>query len=427
MRMNKRSFEHIGETLWEARLSNGLRLCVVPKKGFRSCYALLAADYGGAHRRFSLDGGVHDTPAGVAHYLEHKMFDLPGGDNALNILTANGADPNASTGPDMTAYFFQCTDHFEENLRMLLHFVSTPYFTEETVEKERGIITQEILMGEDDPGLCLYYRLLRMLYAAHPIRDRVAGTVESIREITAGTLRTCHDAFYAPGNMVLCVEGDVDPERVLAIAGEALPQEPRPVPQADFGPEESLLPVESFCREQMPVSAPQFLLGAKLPPAGRGEEGLRRRLTASLAMRTAFGRSSPFFTRLYARGLLNLDFDYEVDFIAGTAMLLLGGESRDPEAVLDELKGEVAAIAAQGLEEERFRRAKRASLGARLRGLEDFESVCFALASGLFDDCCALDAPGMLESVSRADCERFLLDAFHPERLALAIFEPKKD
>ena len=425
--MRRRSFEHIGEVLYEETLPNGLRLCVVPKKGFRSSYALFAADYGGAHRRFTLDGRLIDTPAGVAHYLEHKMFDLPGGDNALDILTANGADPNASTGADMTSYFFQCTEHFEENLRMLLHFVSTPYFTDETVEKERGIITQEILMGEDDPGLGLYYRLLGMLYASHPLRERVAGTEESIRAITAETLYACHRAFYAPGNMVLCVEGDVDPERSLAIAREALPQETQPVPEADFGPAESLLPVESYSRETMPVSAPQFLLGAKFAPAAKGEEALRRRLTASLALRTLFGRSSPFYTRLYAKGLLNLDFDYEADFITNAAMLILGGESRDPDAVLAEVKKEIEALEKNGLDEERFRRAKRASLGARLRGLEDFESVCFALASGLIEGYCALEGPELLERIDKADCERFLLDVLRPERLAFAIYEPKKD
>ena len=427
MGMNRRSFEQIGEELWEARLPNGLRLCVVPKKGFRGNCAVLAVDYGGAHRRFTLAGERYETPAGVAHYLEHKMFDLPGGDNALDILTSNGADPNASTGADMTAYFFQCSSRLEENLRMMLHFVSTPYFTEETVEKERGIITQEILMGEDDPGLNLYYRMLRMLYAGHPARERIAGTVDSIREIGADTLTLCHRAFYAPGNMALCVEGDVEPERILAIAREALPAEPGPLPETDFGPAEELAPRERFCREAAPVSAPQFMIGAKFAPAAKGEALLRQRLTASLALRTLLGRSSPFFTGLYDEGLLNLDFDYELDFIPEAASLILGGESRDPEAVLAALNREREKLEAQGLDEARFRRAKRASLGARLRGLEDFESICFALASGLFDGYCALDGPTVLESVAKADCERFLLDVLRPERLALAIFEPKKE
>ncbi|MBR1457305.1 MAG: insulinase family protein, partial [Oscillospiraceae bacterium] len=272
--MERLEYPGLGETLYAATLPNGLRLRVIPKPGFRSAFAAFATDYGGAHRRFRIDGETVDTPAGVAHYLEHKMFDLPNGDNALNILTANGADPNAFTSSGMTCYYFQCTHSFEENLRMLLHFVSTPYFTEETVQKERGIIAQEIRMGEDNPGTVLYYSLLRQLYAHHPIRDRVAGTVESIQEITHDTLYACHKVFYAPGNMCLCVEGDVDPERILAIAQEELPAESGSVPEADFGKPEDPLPVEPFARLSMPVSAPQFLIGAKLRPAPAGEAAL---------------------------------------------------------------------------------------------------------------------------------------------------------
>ena len=425
--MRRKSYETIGETLIEERLPNGLHVCIVPKKGFRSTYAVLAANYGGAHRRFRLDGVSAETPAGAAHYLEHKSFDLPGGDDAMELLSANGADPNAYTGPDMTAYYFQCAEHFEENLRLLLHFVTTPCFTEEAVEKERGIIEQEILMGEDDPGLRLYYRLLGMLYASHPARERVAGTTESIRAITAETLSLCHRAFYAPSNLVLCVEGDVDPARVLDIARETLPAEPRPLPEVDFGPEESLLPLERFSREEDEVSAPEFLIGAKFRPAAPGEEALRQRLTASLALRCFLGRSSPFFTRLYDEGLLNLDFGCEVEFVPGAATLTLGGESRDPEAVLRALEQALEELRTKGLDEALFRRAKRASLGARLRALEDFESVCLALAAGVFAGYGALDGVSMVESLRREDCERFLLDTLAGERLALAVSAPRKE
>ena len=235
--MDRREYPNIGETLYSSVLPNGLRLNVVPKKGFSTRYAVFAADYGGAHRRFTLDGKAIDTPAGVAHFLEHKMFDLPNGDNALNILSANGADPNAFTSSGVTCYYFSCTEGFEENLRMLLHFVSTPYFTAETVSKEQGIIGQEIRMGEDSPDSAVYYNLMEQLYSHHPIRDRVAGTLESIAQISHETLYNCHRAFYAPSNMALCVEGDVDPGTIETIALEVLGRDCAPVPVADFGPE----------------------------------------------------------------------------------------------------------------------------------------------------------------------------------------------
>ena len=424
--MNKREFPSLGETLYTAVLPNGLRLCVVPKPGFRASYAVFATNYGGAMRRFRLDGQDLDTPAGVAHFLEHKMFDLPDGDNALSLLAANGADPNAFTASDLTCYYFECTEKLEENLRLLLHFVSTPYFTAETVQKEQGIIAQEILMGEDSPDNALFYNLLEQLYAAHPIRERVVGTVESIAQITEETLYACHRAFYSPGNMCLCVEGDVEPERIEAIARECLPAQSLPVPEPDFGPEETLLPLEPLRRAAMPVSAPQFLIGAKLPTLP-GEAGLRQRITAQLALRLLVGSSTHFYAGLYADGTLNRDFDYELYSSAGTSAVLIGGESEKPEAVLDALKGEIARVCTEGFDAAAFERARRASYGARLRGLEDFESVCVSLAEGQFEGYCPLDSLAVLDSLTKAECEAFIREELRPERFALSIIEPKKD
>jgi predicted Zn-dependent peptidase len=422
--MEHKAFPSLGEDLYTEALPNGLRLQVIPKPGFRSCYAVLAVNYGGAFRRFRLNGEDFDTPAGAAHYLEHKMFDLPEGDKALEQLSANGADPNAFTSTGITCYYFQCTDRFEENLKLLLHFVSTPYFTEETVQKEQGIIAQEILEEEDSPDGAVYHNLLRQLYAHHPLRDKVIGSLESIRQISAQTLYDCHRAFYTPPNLCLCVEGDVEPEEVARIARETLPAESAPRPQADFGPAESPLPLEPLHRAQMDVAAPQFLIGAKLSPVG--EDLLRERLTAPLALRLLVGASSDFYNRLYAQGLLSRDFDAELDFSLGQGTLILGGESRDPEAVLRELGQELARVSREGLDPDRFERAKRSSLGARLRGLEDFESLCIALAEGLFDGYCALDAAELLQSVTRAECEDFLRRELGREKLALSIIEPRR-
>lgn len=423
--MQKKNYENIGECIYEGTLENGLRIRVIPKKGFSSFYAAFATDYGGAHRRFAVDGQMIDTPAGVAHFLEHKMFDLPNGDNALNMLSANGADPNAFTSSGMTCYYFQCTHSFEENLRLLLHFVSTPYFTDETVQKEQGIIAQEIRMGEDNPGIAVYYNLLKLLYSHHPVRDQVAGTVESIAEITAETLYNCHRVFYAPSNMVLCVEGDVDPERITAIAREELPAERSAVPAADFGEDEGLLPRGSEHIVPMAVSAPQFLFGAKIEQ--HDSDVLRQRLVGQLALRLLLGNSSPFYTRLYADGTLNRDFDYEADYTAGTATIIIGGESKEPEKVHRELNTEVAAVKEKGLDDERFQRAKRASLGARLRGLEDFENVCLSVVDGVFDGYEALDAIAMLDSIERCECEEFIVTNLSPERIAVSIIAPKKE
>ena len=423
--MESRDYPNIGEKLYSTVLENGLQLNVVTKTGFSTRYAVFATNYGGAHRRFQLEGQTIDTPAGVAHFLEHKMFDLPNGDNALNILSANGADPNAFTSSGVTCYYFQCTEGFEENLRMLLHFVSTPYFTAETVEKEQGIIAQEIMMGEDSPDSAVYYNLMEMLYAHHPVRDKVAGTVESISRITHETLYACHKAFYAPSNMALCVEGDVDPAEIERIAREVLGTERAPVPEADFGEAESLLPVVSLRRESMEVAAPLFLIGAKLQAEQSGEAAMRQRLLARLALRILCGASSDFYSRLYAQGVLNRNFDYDIDFSAGTGTIIIGGESLEPEQVLRELSLEVEKVRTQGLPEAAFQQAKRATLGSTLRALEDFENVCVSLAIGLFDGYCAFDSMPVLQSISRKECEDFITENLAAERLALSIIQAK--
>ena len=427
MSMQKLEYPATGDVLYSGTAKNGLRIRVLPKKGFSGYYAVFATDYGGTYRRFTLDGVTHDTPAGVAHYLEHKMFDLPDGDNALTLLSQNGADPNAFTSSDVTAYYFHCTRRFEENLRLLLHFVSTPYFTDETVAKEQGIIGQEIHMGEDNPGNANYYSLLKLLYRNHPIREKVIGTVESIAEITAQTLYDCHAAFYTPSNMILCVAGDVDPDAILALAEEELPAEGHTVPTVDFGEEEDLLPVETRCELEMPVAAPQFLIGSKLSPAEKGPALFRQQLTASLALRLLAGPSSPFYNRMYEAGLLNRFFDADADFSTGVGTVILGGESKDPDAVLAALLEEISRVNREGLDSGLFERARRAGIGSALRGMEDFDDVCVSLALDEFDGFCYLDYPAVMASIEKSECEAFLRENLLPERFAISIVRAKKD
>lgn len=418
--MNKTEYKNIGETVYCGELPNGLQVYVIPKPGFQSFYAIYGTRYGGAMRRFSLDGQMHDTPSGVAHFLEHKMFDLPGGDNALNILSANGADPNAFTSSGATCYFFRCTSGFEENLRMLLHFVSTPYFTEETVQKEQGIIGQEIRMGDDSPGSEIYYNLLSLLYDHHPIKDKVAGTIDSIAEITAQTLYDCHKVFYSPSNMVLCVEGDVDPEKILSIASEELPSEKSSIPRADFGTSESLIPVAAKKSVSMEVSAPQFLIGAKVDPFA----DLRTKIVASIALKLLCGSSSSFYTRLYAEGLLTRDFDFETDYSAETGTVIIGGESPDPEKVYAEFVKELASVASCGFDRAYFDRCLKSAIGSRLRSLEDFEDVCVNTVFGRFEGFDYFEGYELIKGITKEDCEAWLAENLPEDRLAISIITP---
>ena len=332
--MVSKEYPRIGEKIYHAELPNGLHIYVDRRPEFQKSYAFFATNYGGMDMKFRLDGQWRDTPAGVAHFLEHKMFDTEDG-NALQDLAANGASPNAFTSSALTGYYFESTEKFCDNLKILLSFVSIPWFTQESVDKEQGIIGQEIRMVEDDPDNQVFYGLMECLFDHHPIRVPIAGTQESISHITADTLYACHKAFYTPSNMVLTVAGDVEPEEVVRIAREILPKEPGGHIERDYGGEEDGAAAKPEKELRMEVSTPIFQLGFKAEPAPAGEEHLRRQLMGELACEALLGNSSPLYARLYSEGLINKNFGYGFELYPGCALMAAGGESCDPRAVRD--------------------------------------------------------------------------------------------
>ncbi len=327
--MKQRFYERIGESVYRETLPNGLQVCVVPKPGYAKKYAFFATRYGGMDVRFQLDGRWLDTPAGIAHYLEHKMFDTKEG-NALQELAKNGAEPNAFTANAMTGYYFDSTEHFEENLEILLSFVSVPYFTEESVAKEQGIIGQEIRMIEDNPDWQIYTRMMQALYHTSTARTSIAGTVESISHITAETLYDCHKAFYTPSNMILTVVGDVDPIHVADMARRILPREGGPAIPRDYGEEPETVAAAETCRA-MEVASPQFLVGFKCRPAADGEDYLRLAVLGDMACDILLGDSSPLYLRLYDQGLINSSFGGAFEMMPGIAYFYAGGDSQTQE------------------------------------------------------------------------------------------------
>lgn len=391
-------YPRIGETVYRETLPNGLPVCVVTKPGYRRAYALFATRYGGMDMRFALNGEWLDTPAGIAHYLEHKMFDTEEG-NALQILAQNGAEPNAFTSNAVTAYYFDSTEHFFENLRVLLSFVSVPYFTDESVQKERGIISQEIGMIEDNPEWQVYKNLIGLLYRSSPARVPVAGSVESIAGITAQTLYDCHKAFYTPGNMCLTVVGDVDPQEVLRLAREVLPAGSGPAIPRDYGEEEDLTPHEKEKTVRMEVSMPTFLLGFKCAPVGDGPEQMRQNLIGELACDVLMGESSPLYARLYSEGLINGSFGYSFDILPGAAYVYAGGDSNDPHAVKAAILAETERLLKDGIDADYWMQLQRANFGSTLKSLNSFESVAMSAVEGCFH--------GYDRSSSRSSMSRF--------------------
>ena len=376
--------------------------------------------------RFRLNGQWLDTPAGIAHYLEHKMFDTEDG-NALQELAMNGAEPNAFTSNAITCYYFDSTEKFYENLEILLSFVSVPYFTDESVEKEQGIIGQEIGMIEDNPEWQVYKQLMQSLYHTSPARTPVAGSMESIRKITAQTLYDCHRAFYTPANMCLVVVGDVEPQQVLDIARRVLPKDSGELIDRDYGAEEPTEAAQAYAEEHMEVSMPSFLVGFKCPPQHGGEEQHRFAAIGELACDVLIGESSPLYARLYSQGLINGSFGAAFDILPGAAYAYAGGDSKDPKAVAEAILAEAQRLAREGVDEDYYKRIVNANFGAALRELNSFESIAVSMAEGRFQGYDPYRFPEIYDSITAADVLAFLRENVTRSHMALSVIAPKEE
>ena len=421
------SYPELDECCYRETLPNGLEVAVVKREGFTKKLAYFVTDYGAIHTEFTLDGQDYQVPAGVAHYLEHKLFDMPGGRDVSAEFAALGAVTNAFTSYDMTAYYFSCTEAFDACLRLLLEFVSTPYFTPETVEKERGIIDQEIGMNEDAPDSVIFENLMLAMYAKHPIRVPILGTQSTIRQITADTLHLCHRAFYAPGNMLLCVVGDMDPEEVRRIALEVLGTEPRPVGQKHSLPLEQMTCPRQETAVTMEVAMPMFNLAFKAEPLGKGDEAIRQEMVADLAAEALFGESSPLYLKLYEQGLIDSSFGGGFETIDGCAMLLCSGDSDDPAAVQAAILERAREIAAEGLDETSFLRMKRSALGRRIRQLDSFDTTCFRVCAYHLSDFDYFRFPEICRGIEKETIGAFIARVVTPERACLSVIRPLND
>ena len=424
MKLDVKYYDRLGEAVHRTVMENGLQIYVVPRPGYARKYAFFATRYGGMDTRFQWNGHWQDTPAGIAHYLEHKTFDTKEG-NALQDLAKNGAEPNAFTSNAITGYYFDSTEHFQENLKILLSFVSVPWYTQESVDKEQGIIAQEIRMIEDNPDWQIYHRMMNALYHTSTARTAIAGTVESISHITANTLYQCHKAFYTPSNMVLTVVGDVEPHMVEDTAFWTLPRQGGEIIPRDYGMEPETI-VERETRTAMEVSAPQFLTGFKCRPAKEGEGWLRQSILGDLAGDLLLGDSSPLYLRLYDEGLINDTFGSDYDLLPGIACFYAGGDSRDARAVTAAILEEAQRLASGGINDAFFQRVRRAAYGSYIRSLNSFENIAVSLTEGHFHGYDPFRFPQVFETVTAEDVAAFLRENIVEERMAISEIVPKE-
>ena len=417
-------YPELDETCYKEVLENGLTVAVVKRPGFTKKLAYFVTDYGAIHTSFTLEGKEYQAPAGVAHYLEHKLFDMPGGRDVSAEFAAMGAMTNAFTSYDLTAYYFSCTENFRDCLKLLLEFVSTPYFTEESVEKERGIIDQEIGMNQDAPDSVIFEDLMVSMYDRHPIRIPILGTSETIREISAETLHTCHRAFYTPGNMLLCVVGDVDPEEVRALAQEVLGSEKKEVGCKQPLPVESMTVTRKNTQRIMEVAMPMFNLAFKCEPLGLGEEAIRQEMVADLAAEALFGESSELYLKLYEAGIIDSSFGGGFETIDGCAMLMCSGDSDYPEQVRTAILAQAEKIAAEGIADDAFLRMKRSALGRRIRQLDSFDATCFRTCAYHFSGFDYFRFPEIYRSIEKDEIRQFIARIVTEERSCLSLIRP---
>lgn len=430
--MREMRHEQLEISVYHEQLANGLNVYVIPRVGFQQTYAMFSTRYGSIDREFVVPGDLQSTivPDGIAHFLEHKMFEQEDGEDVFNTFARYGASANAFTSFDMTAYLFSCTDNVPENVSTLLDFVQAPYFTEQTVEKEKGIIGQEIRMYDDDAGWRVYFNLLAAMYEKHPINIDIAGTVETISHITKDTLYTCYNTFYHPSNMNLVLVGDVDPEAMIALVrdNQAAKDFTRQPDIDRIFPEEAAGVAKKRVEQQMTVSIPKVQFGYKdLGSTGlQGRELLINEYTTAVALEAVIGKSSPLFNSLYEAGVVDKNFGWSYDVSANFAHSIFGGDSKDPERLLREVEQGFAKILESGIPAEDFKRAQAKMIGRSIAELDSPRAISRNYCSYQFKGADYFDALPVLEGITLEDANQRLREHLVPDYRAVSLVLPKQ-
>lgn len=371
--------EKLNDKYYKIKHTSGLTIYVSPKEGYKSAYAIFGTHFGSVNSHFITNGEEVIVPDGIAHYLEHKLFESEDGD-AFTKYAKTGANANAYTSFNTTCYLFSCTDKFDESLRILLDFVRDPYFTKETVAKEQGIIGQEIKMYDDSPDWRVMMNLISSMFQNHPVRKDIAGTVETIAEITPELLYTCYNSYYNLNNMVLSVAGNVTPEQVIAIVDEILTKQDEPLDTQSIFPDEPYEVGQDYVGQKLSVAVPLFQLGFK-EDAGDKRLSSKEIAETDILLSAFAGEASPLYKRLLDDELINQSFGYEYFEEMGYRAVIFAAETRFPERVAEIIKQAAEELHKNGVPKEEFERAKRAIYGKNIAALNSPENTATIMAS----------------------------------------------
>lgn len=374
--------QRIGDSYYKIDHPTGLTIYVYPKEGYNSAYAIFGTKYGSINTKFSVDGGNRITvPDGIAHYLEHKLFESEEGD-AFARYAKTGANANAYTSFEKTCYLFSCTDKFDESLEILLDFVQDPYFTAQTVAKEQGIIGQEIKMYDDSPEWRVMFNMLEGMYKNHPVKIDIAGTVDTIAEITAEKLYEVYNVFYNLNNMVLCVSGNVTVEQVLKTANKMLKKSENHDIKNYFE-EEPYEICEPYVEQSFPVSMPIFNLGFK--ELADSLLDVKKLAYTDILLAMIASQTSQLYRELLDNNLINSSFSYELFEGPGYCSVIFGGESRAPKQAAEIIKQYISKLKKDGLEKSDFEISKKSVYGDAVSALNSVSSISNAIADYHFN------------------------------------------
>lgn len=418
--------EILGEKYYEVDHKSGLKIFIMPKENYSSSYAVFGTKYGSIDTKFKRSDSNEwiTVPEGIAHFLEHKLFENEDLD-AFARYAKTGASANAYTSFDKTCYLFQCGGNFEASLEILLDFVTHPYFTKETVEKEQGIIGQEITMYYDVAGWMSTFNLLRCLYKNHPVRIDIAGTVESIAEITDKLLYDCYNTFYNLHNMCLAVVGDVTPEQVLGVCDKML-EKAEPLSIERSFEEEPREIVDSYAEYNLAMSMPVFSYGYK-EECKELTQDLRKMIEVNILLEILAGDTSVLYNKMFENGLINTSFSKEYFTGFGYEAVMFDGESVNPQAVADEIKKAVADLKANGIDDEQFENARRSLYGREIMEYNDIDSIANAIINAQFNGYSIFDAMDIYKSVTKEDIENRLENMMMEEYSALSVVKNKEN
>lgn len=422
---------NVKEKLYVEKLENGLTIMIMPKKNTQKKYMIWGTNFGSIDNKFIAPNENQEIqiPDGVAHFLEHKMFEQSNGTNSLDTLTALGVNANAFTSTDQTCYLFECTDNFHLALDELMDYVQNPYFTDENVEKEKGIIAQEIKMYDDYPQWVVYMNAMRCMYKINPIIIDIAGSVESISKIDKEVLYKCYNTFYNPSNMVMCFAGDFEPNSLLEDVKKRLKNTENHGEIKRIYPQEPIEIVEKEKIQKMEVSMPIFVIGIKDSYKDMNcinNQIVKKHIAIEILLNMIIGKSSKLYKELYETELITSEPYLEYEFSKQYAHIAITGQSNKPKVVLDKLKENIKNMKNNPINEEHFQRIKKMIYGNYVKEYDDVSEVCRMFVSDYMKGINSFEYIENFEQVTPEYAKQILDEVFNEEKMVISIIEPKQ-